>query len=64
MSERFEMRVEGEWLARVDAWRAKQQPIPSRGAAVRALASTGLAYAELGYEFERQVEAMNERSSE
>jgi hypothetical protein len=52
MSERFEMRVEPEWLVKVDAWRAIQTPIPSRSAAIRRLADTGLALAAIGYSFE------------
>ncbi len=35
MSERFEMRVTPKWMAMLDAWRAKQRPIPSRTAVLR-----------------------------
>lgn len=31
----FQMRVDDEFLERVDIWRAKQRPIPSRAEAIR-----------------------------
>lgn len=42
-SNRFEMRVDEDWLERVDAWRAEQQDVPTRAEAVRRLADLGLA---------------------
>ena len=36
-TERMFMRIEPELLARVDEWRARQRPIPSRSEAVRRL---------------------------
>lgn len=41
-SERLEMRVPADWLARIDAWRRLQPAIPSRSEAVRALVDIGL----------------------
>ena len=41
-SERFEMRLEEEALARVDRWRSKQSDLPSRAEAVRRLVDTAL----------------------
>jgi uncharacterized protein YfbU (UPF0304 family) len=41
-SERFEMRVDEDILARVDAWRSDQQGVPSRAEAMRRLVELGL----------------------
>ena len=41
-SERFEMRLDPEALARIDAWREEQDPVPSRAEAVRSLVEDGL----------------------
>lgn len=41
-SERFEMRVDEEILARVDRWRGKQDDLPSRAEAMRRLVEIGL----------------------
>jgi hypothetical protein len=38
----FQMRVAPEWLAQLDAWRAKQPGIPSRAEAIRQLVASGL----------------------
>lgn len=43
MTERFEMRLDEETLARVDRWRAEQDDAPSRAEAMRRLVETGLA---------------------
>jgi uncharacterized protein len=42
MSERFEMRLDGEILAKVDDWRAEQNDVPSRAEAMRRLVELGL----------------------
>lgn len=41
-SERFEMRLDEDILARVDMWRAKQDDVPSRAEAMRRLVELGL----------------------
>lgn len=41
-SERFEMRLDPDALARIDAWREEQDPPPSRAEAVRSLVEDGL----------------------
>lgn len=41
-SERFEMRVDEDILARVDGWRAEQDSLPSRAEAMRRLIEVGL----------------------
>lgn len=41
-TERLEMRVRPEWLAKIDEWRRVQPSIPSRSDAVRALVDLGL----------------------
>ena len=41
-SERFEMRLDEDILARVDKWRAKQDDVPSRAEAMRRLVELGL----------------------
>ena len=41
-SERFEMRMEPEALARIDDWRRKQTDLPSRAEAIRRLVELGL----------------------
>lgn len=43
MSERFEMRVDDEIMARVDKWRSGQEDVPSRAEAMRRLVELGLA---------------------
>lgn len=43
MSERFEMRLGEDVLARVDEWRAEQVDMPSRAEAMRRLVESGLA---------------------
>ena len=43
MSERFEMRLGEDVLARVDEWRAEQDDMPSRAEAMRRLVESGLA---------------------
>jgi uncharacterized protein len=43
MDERFEMRVDKELLARVDAWRAEEEDLPSRAQAMRRLVEVALA---------------------
>jgi uncharacterized protein YfbU (UPF0304 family) len=42
-SERFEMRLDGEILGRVDKWRATQGDVPTRAEAMRRLIDRGLA---------------------
>lgn len=42
MTERFEMRLSQSVLARLDAWRADQEDLPSRAEAVRRLVEQGL----------------------
>ena len=41
-SERFEMRVPSDWLAKVDEWRRQQDDLPSRAEAIRRLVESGL----------------------
>ena len=41
-TERFEMRIELEMLAKIDAWRRRQKDLPSRAEAVRRLIDQGL----------------------
>lgn len=41
-SERFEMRMDEEILARVDSWRSEQADLPSRAEAMRRLVEVGL----------------------
>ncbi len=41
-SERFEMRMDEETLARVDGWRREQEDVPSRAEAMRRLIERGL----------------------
>ncbi len=41
-SERFELRLEPETLERIDGWRGRQHPPPSRAEAVRTLVEDGL----------------------
>ncbi len=41
-TERFEMRMDPETLARVDEWRRKQPDLPSRAEAMRRLVDLGL----------------------
>ncbi|MFP3943466.1 MAG: hypothetical protein ACLFWF_06220 [Alphaproteobacteria bacterium] len=36
------MRVSQDWLDRLDEWRAKQKPIPSRAEAIRILVKRAL----------------------
>lgn len=38
----FQMRVSQQWLERIDEWRARQKPIPSRAEAIRRLVEAGL----------------------
>ena len=41
-TERFEMRLETTMIERVDAWRRKQEDLPSRAEAFRRLIEVGL----------------------
>ena len=41
-TERFEMRLSPEFVARVDEWRRRQADLPSRAEAIRRLAEAGL----------------------
>ncbi len=41
-NKRMELRVSGEFLATIDAWRRKQSPIPSRAQAIRELVKAGV----------------------
>ena len=41
-TERFEMRLETTMIKRVDAWRRKQEDLPSRAEAFRRLIELGL----------------------
>ena len=45
MGERFELRLGEDILSRVDAWRGKQEDVPSRAEAMRRLVELGLARA-------------------
>jgi uncharacterized protein len=45
-TERFEMRVESTLLERVDAWRGRQDDLPSRAEAIRRLLEVGMAEPE------------------
>lgn len=42
LSVRFEMRASERWIERLDEWRGKQKPIPSRAEAIRTLVTTAL----------------------
>ena len=42
-SERFELRLDEDVLARIDSWRSKQADVPTRAEAMRRLMETGLA---------------------
>jgi hypothetical protein len=44
---RLFMRIEPELLAQIEAWRGKQQPIPSRSEAIRQLLTRALLDTEL-----------------
>lgn len=44
-SERFEMRLDGDILGRVDQWRSQQSDLPTRAEAMRRLVEAGLAKA-------------------
>ena len=45
-TERLEMRIEPEWIAKVDDWRRRQTAIPSRAEAIRRLIQLGLQVAQ------------------
>ncbi len=45
-SERFEMRLDPQILENVDAWRGKQDDIPTRAEAIRRLTEQGLSVSE------------------
>lgn len=47
-TERFEMRLETTMIERVDAWRRKQEDLPSRAEAFRRLVELGLAAKKTG----------------
>jgi len=47
-TERFEMRLETAMIERVDAWRRKQQDLPSRAEAFRRLIELGLSEKKTG----------------
>ena len=42
-SERFELRLDEEGLARIDEWRRRQPDVPARAEAMRRLMEVGLA---------------------
>ncbi|WP_203226066.1 hypothetical protein [Novosphingobium pentaromativorans] len=42
LSVRFEMRATHSWIDRLDDWRGKQKPIPSRAEAIRSLVDKAL----------------------
>jgi hypothetical protein len=42
-TENFHMRVDEDFFVPIDAWRAKQRPIPSRSEAIRLLIDKALA---------------------
>lgn len=41
-TERFEMRIDPETIARIDAWRRRQADLPTRAEAIRRLVDLGL----------------------
>ena len=41
-TERFEMRLDGDILTRIDQWRSQQSDLPARAEAMRRLVETGL----------------------
>ena len=41
-SERLELRVDGEFIEKLDDWRRKQPDIPSRSSAIRQLVAVAL----------------------
>jgi hypothetical protein len=43
LTERFELRLDQETIASIDAWRARQDDVPSRAEAIRRLVQQGLA---------------------
>jgi hypothetical protein len=43
VTQRMQLVTTSAWLAAVDAWRAKQRPIPNRSAAIRELVERALA---------------------
>ena len=47
-SERFELRIDAELLARLDAWRSREDDTPSRAEAIRRLVEAGLAHDNRG----------------
>ena len=47
-TERFEMRLETTMIKRVDAWRRKQEDLPSRAEAFRRLIELGLSTKNTG----------------
>jgi metal-responsive CopG/Arc/MetJ family transcriptional regulator len=47
-TERFEMRLETTMIERVDAWRRKQEDLPSRAEAFRRLIEMGLSAKKTG----------------
>jgi metal-responsive CopG/Arc/MetJ family transcriptional regulator len=47
-TERFEMRLETTMIERVDAWRRKQEDLPSRAEAFRRLIELGLSAKKTG----------------
>jgi hypothetical protein len=47
-TERFEMRLETTMIKRVDAWRRKQEDLPSRAEAFRRLIELGLSIKNTG----------------
>ena len=47
-TERFEMRLETAMIERVDAWRRKQEDLPSRAEAFRRLIELGLSAKKTG----------------
>lgn len=48
VTERFEMRIDSELLARLDYWRGQEDDLPSRAEAVRRLIEAGLAHDNKG----------------
>lgn len=47
-TERFEMRIDSELLARLDNWRGEEEDTPSRAEAIRRLIESGLAHDNKG----------------
>ena len=47
-TERFEMRIDSELLARLDNWRGEEEDSPSRAEAIRRLIDAGLAHDNKG----------------